>query len=108
MLFGVKCKHRMLLAADEKQVSGKVLVSVTKDVNRANWQFPNFIRKAYSMEDSANFMQKMGVRMPAILADEKHYKQLMANVKEHLAEREAADMFLHLAGGGEPSNVNQK
>ena len=111
MLPGLKCKNRMLLAEDEQQVSGKVLVSKTKEVNRANWQFPNFIRKAYSMEDSVNFMQRMGVEVPKRIATDKDYKQLMANVKQHLAKRDAdradADMFLHLMRGGEPSSENQ-
>ena len=33
MLPGLKCKNRMLLAEEEQQVSGKVLVSKTKEVN---------------------------------------------------------------------------
>ena len=79
----------MLLAADEKQVSGKVLVSKTKEVNLDNWQIPNFIHMAYGKEESIDFLQKMGVTMPKYLATEKGYKQLAANTREFLAKRDA-------------------
>ena len=104
MLHGVKCRSSMLLAADEEQVSGKVLVSWTKKVNRANWQFPNFIDKAYGDKASADFLFSMHVTMPKGLSTAKFYKQLAANAKEYVAKRDA-DAFLHLMAG-EPSNYN--
>ena len=106
MLHGVKCRRSMLLAADEEQVSGKVLVSRTKKVNRANWQFPNFISKAYGEKASADFLYSMHVTMPQELATAKDYKQLAANAKDYVTKRDA-DAFLHLMAG-EPSNVEQE
>ena len=102
MLHGVRCRGSMLLAADEEQVSGQVLVSWTKKVNRANWQFPNFIDKAYGDKASNDFLFGMHVTMPKGLSTAKFYEQLATNAKEYVAKRDA-DAFLHLMAG-EPSN----
>ena len=85
-------------------MSGKVLVSKTKKVNRANWQFPNFLIKAYGNKTTADFLYKMHVRMPKELATAKDYSELAANAKEYVAKRDA-DAFLHLMAD-EPSNYN--
>ena len=104
MLLGVRCKRNMVLTKDEEQVSGKVLVSHTLKVNRANWQFPNFLPKAYGNQVTADFLQRMGVPMPKELAAAKDYRELAANATKYAARRDA-DAFLHVMAG-EPSNVN--
>ena len=106
MLLGVRCKRSFIVAEDEERVSGKVLVAHTRKVNRANWQFPNFIHKAYGNKTAADFLQIMGVTMPKPLATPKDFRQLAANAEEYVAKRDA-DAFLHEMAG-EPSNVEQE
>ena len=73
MLLGVKCKHDLMLEKDAEEVSGKVLTARTRPVNRANWQFPNMLPQAYGNKATADFLFKMGVKMPKELATEKDY-----------------------------------
>ena len=114
MLEGVKCRHQMLMKRGETEVSGIVRISVTRQVNRDNWRYPNFISKAYNEKTSLRFLEEMRVPVEAFcdLNDEKDYKKLMKAVTKHVEDRDAkladSDMFRRLMRGGEPSNVDQQ
>ena len=106
MLLGVKCKHGLMLEKGAEQVSGKVLTARTTPLNRANWQFPNFLPQAYGNKATADFLFEMGVKMPQVLATAKDYKELTRNAVKYVAERDAA-AFVHPMAG-EPSNGEQE
>ena len=107
MLRGVECnKHDLMLEKGETQVSGKVLTARTRPVNRANWRFPNFLPQSYGNKATADFLFKMGVKMPRVLATAKDYKELTRNAETYVAERDAA-AFVHPMAG-EPSNGEQE
>ena len=90
MLLGVKCRDKMLLARDQDEPAGKVLQSLTKPVNRANWQYPNFISKAYGEDVSVNFIKAMGVHVDFgyDANDEKDFKKLTTAIKKHVTQRD--------------------
>ena len=65
-------------------------------MNRENWQYPNFISKAYGEKASQRFVKAMGIDVQAYcnLNDEKDFNKLTTDIKKHLAKRDAmrADM----------------
>ena len=99
---GTEYKEQMLKTKGETEASGQVLISETKEVNRANWQYPNFISQAYCQRTSIRFISAMGITVPAFYdaKNKQDAQQLSATIKQHLTDRDAkradADMFRHL------------
>ena len=93
---GTRYEKQMLMTKDQIEPAGKVLQSATREVNRANWQYPNFISKAYGEKASLRFVKAMGIEVQAYcnINDEKDFKKLTTDIKKHLAKRDAmrADM----------------
>ena len=105
-------KRQMLMTMGEKKPTGKFMTSVTGAVNRANWQYPNFISKAYGESTSLSFIESMGIRVEfgCDLNVEKDCEKLKTDINNFLVERDAKHAFLDIfqrqMRGDKPSNDN--
>ena len=105
-------KRQMLMTMGEKKPTGKFMASATGAVNCANWQYPNFISKAYGESTSLSFIGSMGIRVEfgCDLNVEKDCEKLKTDINNFLVERDAKraflDIFQRQMRGDKPSNDN--
>ena len=113
VLPGTKRKAGKLMLKDEDEAGGHVLTSITKDVNLDNWRYPNFVGQAYGESAGIRFIEAMGITVPFDYDanDEQDAQKLAADIKKHLADRDAkladAAMFRHLMRTGGSGKGNQ-
>ena len=82
--------EQTLKTNEQMQPDGKVLTSYTTPVNRAHWNYPNGISKAYGERASVRFLKAMNVPVEAFYNenDEKDYKRMKATTDKLVKQRE--------------------
>lgn len=99
---GTMFKDGMLIKKGETEASGMVLTARTGRLSQENWQYPNFISKAYGEQASVKFVGAIGVFVKAFhrCDDEQDVQELSAAIKKHLTDRDEkraiADEFRRL------------